>query len=235
MNLDKINEDIRSVKLTLKTIGLTHKTIESISTRALRSGRKQTGQFRSNRASRWRLNPNDPQYGTELDCKLILLKLYAQLFEFYNAPDLPERLQLIFNNYVKKPIVSQSYKDPLTKEYLCFEKFCIESNNPIHGHSQFHIGHHNPKLHPKHTPNNINWRTHRSNMAQSDVIMLDDNDFLVGNFIIKSKTGEIIKTMEQSMPLLIYPDGSLVCMGSFQIPADIAHILRKEAWPKDFV
>jgi DNA modification methylase len=59
-----------------------NKAIASIQAKALRTGRKVTGIHATNRASRWRLPPTHPQYGTEVNCKIIFVRLCAQLFCF---------------------------------------------------------------------------------------------------------------------------------------------------------
>lgn len=41
----------------------------------------------------------------------------------------------------------------------------------MHGHSSFHIGHEDPTRKPKHTPDNIGWRTFRSNLIQGNMTL----------------------------------------------------------------
>src|SRR5208282_5274771 len=84
--LEKINADLRKAKKGLIAGGLPAALISSVETRALKSGRRQTGQYQSNRASRWALDPNDPQFGTEVDCKIILLRLFGMILCFRDAP-----------------------------------------------------------------------------------------------------------------------------------------------------
>ncbi|WP_143296807.1 hypothetical protein [Burkholderia pseudomallei] len=145
----------------------------SIETRALRSGRRQTGEFQSNRQSRWRLNPADPQYGSEEDCKVILIILFAQLLLFRNAPRLndPVVVQILERDYLNHPIEVGSYRDALLLDHLDYQSFLDEIENPRHGHSEFHIGHQDPTLVPKHTPGNIYWRTYRSNLIQGNMTL----------------------------------------------------------------
>lgn len=101
-DIEQLNKDIKKLKKILKQNGFSQKLISAIETRALRSDRRQTGVFQSNRHSRWTLihdhpdHGTDPQYGTEVDCKTILLILLLCTLEFRNAPAIDD--PLIANN-----------------------------------------------------------------------------------------------------------------------------------------
>jgi hypothetical protein len=53
--LDELNADMRRLKGFLRSHAFPPNLISAIETRALRSGRRQTGVFQSNRTPRWRL------------------------------------------------------------------------------------------------------------------------------------------------------------------------------------
>lgn len=89
MGLDEVKADLRAVQKGFRDAGVPANLLQGVSTRALRSARRQTGEFRSNRQSRWTLDERDPQYGTETDCKIINIRLLGILCEFLNGP--PER------------------------------------------------------------------------------------------------------------------------------------------------
>jgi hypothetical protein len=76
----------------LRAAGVPGNVVGAIRTKALRTGRKVTGEFATNRDPRWSLDINHPQYGTEIDCKIIFVKLAAQIFCFDNAPSMPTEL-----------------------------------------------------------------------------------------------------------------------------------------------
>lgn len=70
---------MRALDKALRKAGIHTKLIGAVATRALKSGRRKTGEFPSNRANRWSLKVGDPQFGTELDCRIIYLKLWGMI------------------------------------------------------------------------------------------------------------------------------------------------------------
>jgi hypothetical protein len=169
--LEELDHDLGAVRKGLRGVGVPSKLISGISTRALRSGRRQTGEFQSNRDPRWKLKANDPQYGTEEDCKAIELRLLGMMCEFVNAPVPDNTVQGILAKYISHMPVPGNYRDALTLERLDYNDFLEEATSPTWGHSKFHIGHIDPKQVPKHTPGNIGWRTMRSNLIQGDMTL----------------------------------------------------------------
>jgi hypothetical protein len=153
-----------------------------------------TGEFATNRDPRWTLNPSHPQYGTELDCKIIFVKLAAQIFCFDNAPPVPTVLTRVSKeiktlapnlqsiceeHYLGHHIKTNSYRDALLLERFDFNDLVVEGLNPVHGHSSFHIGHEDPTRKPKHTPDNVGWRTFRSNLIQGNMTLRQARIYLV--------------------------------------------------------
>lgn len=161
-----------AVSAALRRAGIPARTVQSIKTKALRTGRKVTGEHRTNRDARWTLMPTHPQYGTEVDCKIIFVKLAAQIFCFSNAPSPEENLRLTLEeNYLGSEIRSGTFRDSLLLERFDFNALIQEGLNPIHGHSSFHMGHEDPTRQPRHTPDNVAWRTLRSNLIQGDMTL----------------------------------------------------------------
>ena len=169
--IEELNHDIRAVRKGLRAAGVPSNLIGGISTRATKSGRRQTGEFRSNRDPRWKLKPNDPQYGTEEDSKIIELRLLGMMCEFVNAPVPGDAAREILAKYIGHMPEPGTYRDALTKERLDYNDFLSEASNPAWGRSKFHIGHDDPSKTPKHTPENISWRTIRSNLIQGDMTL----------------------------------------------------------------
>jgi len=179
-DVKKVNADIKIVKKAFKDAGVPKAIVSAVETRALRSGRRQTGEFKSNRASRWKLKSNDPQYGSELDCKIIFLRLLGMVLAFAKAPIIaPDVIDLLSMNYVGLPVNSGTYRDALLLEVLDYEEFKQEAQAPKHGHSAFHIGHQDPTAVPKHVPDNIFWRTHRSNLIQGDMTLRQARIYII--------------------------------------------------------
>jgi len=169
--LEEIDNDLRTVRRGMRAADVPANILSGISTRALRSGRRQTGEFQSNRNSRWTLKANDPQYGTEEDCKKIELRLIGMLCEFVNGPVPDDDIREILAKYIGHVPVTGSYRDALTKERLDYNHFLAEATTPTWGRSTFHIGHDDPTRIPKHKPENISWRSHRSNLIQGDMTL----------------------------------------------------------------
>lgn len=145
--------------------------LAAIETRAMRTGRKLTGQHRSNRASRWTLSPEDPQFGTREDCQTIFIRLLAMLMEFADAPRLPREIEELLERYLGRPLQRDSYRDSLTLQRLSYAVVFAECETPRPGHSVLHIGHRDPRLRPKHVPTNVEWREARSNLIQGEMTL----------------------------------------------------------------
>ena len=154
--------------------------MNGIETRALRTGRKLTGPHATNRHARWSRPVDHPQYGAELNCKIIAVKLFAQIFCFDNAPELHDALRdRLGERYLGAPIEPGSYRDSLLLEQFDFKDLAEEGLDPVHGHSSFHMGHEDPTQMPKHTPGNISWRTKRSNLIQGDMTLREARIYFV--------------------------------------------------------
>lgn len=127
-----LDADRRAVKAAFRSAGCPNKLLAGLETRALKSGRRQTGQFQSNRDPRWTLVTNDPQFGTERDCKIIQLRLMAMLLQFKNPPAVDNLiLQKLESNYLGEKIVAGSYRDSLLLESLNYDEFVIEAQSEI--------------------------------------------------------------------------------------------------------
>jgi hypothetical protein len=185
-DLTEINFDIRRLRSLLVANGFSTGLLDSIATRALRSGRRQTGDFQSNRHSRWTLINNDPvigtdpQYAPEVDCKNIFIILLLTTLEFRNATVIVDPiLTELFTKYLGRSIQPGSMKDSLLLEYLDFNILLEEAISPTHGHSSFHIGHIDPKRVPKHSPENVAWRSWRSNLIQGDMTLRQARIYII--------------------------------------------------------
>jgi len=192
--LAEVEEHSIAMGAALRAAGLHSKTVSSIRTKALKTGRKVTGLYATNRDPRWELDPGHPQYGTEIDCKIIFVKLCAQIFCFDNAPAIPHELtrvaqhikelgpnlkQICEEQYLGHEIIAGTFRDSLLLERFDFEDLRQEGLTPVHGHSSFHLGHENPSLTPRHRPDNIAWRTFRSNLIQGNMTLRQSRIYFV--------------------------------------------------------
>ena len=178
-NLPQVRTDCTSVKKLLRALDIPTKLINSIGTKALRTGRKITGEHKTNRDSRWVVATTNPQYASELDSRLIFLKLCAMMFEFIHAPRLDGELRTLLESYLGKPIKRGRYKDALLLEALDYRTMRDDALTPTHGASVYHIGHEDPTLTPRHVPGNISWRTSRSNLIQGNMTLRQSRIYLL--------------------------------------------------------
>lgn len=175
-----INQHKLAVKRSLRNHGVPDRLLNGIETRALRSGRRQTGEFQSNRQARWTLDPNDPQYGNERDCKIIVVRLFGMLLAFEDPPNIDDdERDIIKRHYIGAPLQPGTYKDSLLLESMSYPDFAAEAAAPTHGTSNFHIGHEDPTIHPKHIPENIMWRSHRSNLIQGNMTLRQARIYII--------------------------------------------------------
>jgi hypothetical protein len=172
-DLQQLDTDLRAARKALRAIGIPTSLITGITTRAQKSGRRTTGEFRSNRDSRWTLRKADPQYGTEHDCKLIELRLIATLLEFEGAPSIDGATQTMLESRLGRSLQKDGFRDELTLEKLSYDEIAAEAQSPRQGWSGFHIGHRDAAQKPKHTPDNVEWRTERSNLIQGNLTLAE--------------------------------------------------------------
>lgn len=198
LSLKELDHDIRELKRILKNNGFPSKLISAIETRALRSGRRQTGVFKSNRQSRWTLisghpvHGTDPQYGTEQDCKTILIILLLTTLEFQNAPFIDDnKINELSERYLGRALEPGTFRDSLLLEFLDFQALRAEAESPTHGKSEFHIGHLDPTRIPKHVPENVAWRTLRSNLIQGNMTLREARIYIIKLIARYFELGEI--------------------------------------------
>jgi hypothetical protein len=194
MSLADLNADLKTVKRGLREAGVPTKLISAVETRALRSGRRQTGPFRSNRDPRWKLQKNDPQYGSESNCKKVFFRLCATLLEFDGAPPVDAQTTAILEKRLGRSLVPNSFRDELTLEKLSYPGLIAEVLNPTPGISAVHIGHRDPTLTPRHVPENIEWRTERSNLIQGNLTLREARTKLVELIARYFELGEVTIT-----------------------------------------
>jgi hypothetical protein len=176
---EQVHRDFKAAKVALRDANMPARLIGSIETKALRTARKQTGQHATNRQSRWAVNSENPQYGTERDCRIIFIILCAMIFEFRNSPPLTDEARELFERYLGKKIKKGTYQDALLLEKLEYRKLRNDALSPQHGFGVYHIGHQNPTLHPRHVPQNVAWRTSRSNLIQGNMTLREARIYLL--------------------------------------------------------
>lgn len=132
MDTSAIDQDLRAVRRGLRQAGVPAGVVTAIATRALRAPRRKTGAFPANRQARWTLSPSHPDYGTERDCKVMLLRLYGMMLEFRNAPQVDSVTRQVLEKYLGKTIQPGTYEDALTLERLDYGRLVAGAAAPVH-------------------------------------------------------------------------------------------------------
>jgi hypothetical protein len=134
-----------------------------------RTSRRQTGPYKTNRATRWTLNPDHPDYTAIEQIPLIEAKLYAMALEFDGAPTVPEQVRAAASTLLGKEPKAGAYRCPVTGRPMSFAELLSESDRPTPGRSSFHVGHILPKaMQGANTADNPYWTTSLGNRIQGD-------------------------------------------------------------------
>lgn len=156
-----------------------HKKIE---TKTYLTDRAQTGPHQTNREYRWEANPDSVQFALRRTCWNIEFTLLHQLLRFDGTPE------EIWNKAVELNLVSnnsQLARCPVTMEPLSFARLKAEIDSPVHGHSEFQVGHLDPlkatsryEHEAGHSPNNISWITRDGNRIQGSYSLEETRNLL---------------------------------------------------------
>jgi hypothetical protein len=74
----------------------------------------------------------------------------------------------------------------LLLEQLDYHALRDDNLAPQHGYGVYHIGHQDPTLQPRHVPENISWRTSRSNLIQGNMTLREARIYilkLIGRYL----------------------------------------------------
>jgi hypothetical protein len=169
-SIPALKADIKKLVKVVKSAGVPTKLIGSIKTKCLRTPRRQTGRIerRTNRHPRWSIAPDHPDYAPEVEAHLVLLRLLVEMLLMENAPIVDrELLKTLFKTYLGVALPEGPIKDPVTDEVFDFRELVNDvAHKPQHGYSKFHIGHQDPRFHPKHLHLNVRWQLKSSNDFQ---------------------------------------------------------------------
>ena len=219
--LSEVKAHVAAAGAALRAGGVHSKVVDAIRTKALLTAKKVGGAYATNRKPRWQETEDHPQYGTEHDCNIIFVKLSAQIFCFENAPPVPTAIRrvpadikalgpllqtILEDRYLGYEIRPNTFKDSLLLERFDFADLVNEGLNPVHGHSSFHIGHEDPTRKPKHVPDNIQWRTFRSNMIQGNMTLPQARLYFVKMIARYFDLGELQLAGEAASEVMADPD-----------------------------
>jgi hypothetical protein len=134
-----------------------------------RTPRRQTGPYKTNRESRWKLKPDHPDYTAPDQIPLIEAKLFAMSLEFDHAPDVPRNVAAAAAQILEHDPIRGSYRCPISGRPLSFTEMLEEARRPQHGRSAFHVGHVRPKARGGiNTAENTYWTSDLGNRIQGD-------------------------------------------------------------------
>jgi hypothetical protein len=156
------------------------KIADKVQRQVRRSPRRQTGKYKTNRASRWILDSGHPDYTAANQIPKIEAKLFAMALEFNGAPDLPEEVAEAASKVLGKPVTAGAYRCPVSGRSMSFKTLVKEGKEPTHGQSAFHVGHVRPKaMGGVNDPDNTYWTSDLGNRIQGDKTLADTIKIIV--------------------------------------------------------
>lgn len=163
-----------------------HNTFKEILTNKIKvktylTDRVQTGSHKTDREKRWEVHPESVHFATRKCCIQIECTLINQLCHFADFP------KEIFEKLIKNSLITNAgevFRCPITLEPMSFQKLKDEIEKPVHGKSDFQIGHLNPLKRSiddpisGHTPKNISWVSSEGNRIQGDLSLEETRKLL---------------------------------------------------------
>ena len=101
-----------------------------------RTPRRLTGEYKTNRACRWVLDPSHPDYTSAKEICRIEAKLYAMALEFVDAPDVPDSIAKAASKILGKKLENGPYRCPVTGRPMSFTELLKEAKSPKAGRSR---------------------------------------------------------------------------------------------------
>lgn len=144
--------------------------------------RVQTGDYKTNREKRWEVRPESVHFALRQDCFAIEVSLVNQMMRFEGFPQsVRDRAadDELFDN------TATVARCPITMDEFRFSDFKTSLISPVHGRSDFQVGHLNPlkaNAHPGesagHVADNVAWISADGNRIQGD-LSLDETRTLM--------------------------------------------------------
>ncbi len=134
-----------------------------------RTPRRQTGPYKTNRESRWKLDPTHPDYTAADQIPRIEAKLFATTLDFEGAPKVPSSVRAAAAEILGHQPAPGAYRCPVSGRSMNFGEMVKEAKEPKHGRSSFHVGHIKPKaVGGTNTAENTYWTTDLGNRIQGE-------------------------------------------------------------------
>ena len=167
-------DDLRILTRFFQSLGYP-KLVSKVTRASGRTARRQTGEWPTNRASRWSLPEEHPQYASREECSRISAKLLAQVLEFHGAPESPPEVKRVAARILGKEPKSGDYDCPISGLPLKFDHLVDSTDiNPRHGMSAFAMGHVVPLgsfdgVSGRHVAENVVWMHEWGNRVQGNL------------------------------------------------------------------
>lgn len=159
--------------------------LNKIKVKTYLTDRVLTGEYKTNREKRWEVHPASVHFAFRRNCMEIEYQLVTQLCSFEGFP-LNLKQQLDAAHLLGTCEVP--YRCPITLDPLSFDAFVVEIQQPVHGKSDFQVGHLNPLKalnddpHSGHTSLNIGWISLHGNRIQGS-LTLEQTKRLLGRIV----------------------------------------------------
>lgn len=154
---------------------------DKIKVKTYLTDRVQTGEHKTDREKRWEAHPESVHFAFRRSCLEIERRLITQLCHFLQFP--PDLYELLTRDgMVTKE--QKPYRCPVTLNPLSFKQFEEEMKKPLHGKSNFQVGHLNPlKLITDdptsgHISENIGWLSADGNRIQGNLSLKETRELL---------------------------------------------------------
>jgi hypothetical protein len=154
---------------------------DKIKVKTYLTDRVQTGDHKTNREKRWEVHPESVHFAFRRNCLEIERRLVTQLCHFEHFPS------NLYDLLIKEDMIveeNKPYRCPVTLDPLSFKEFEEEVKNPLHGRSNFQVGHLNPlKLMTDdpasgHIQENIGWFSADGNRIQGSLSLNETRKLL---------------------------------------------------------
>ena len=155
---------------------------DKIKVKTYLTDRVLTGLHKTNREKRWEVHPRSVHFAFRRECIAIEYELITQLCAFEGFS---ENFRAMLQEQGILPQTMAASRCPITLEPLVFQKFREELMNPVHGKSNFQVGHLNPlklddpnSLIGGHTSRNIAWISANGNRIQGSMSLEEVRNLL---------------------------------------------------------
>lgn len=140
-----------------------------------------TGVHKTNREKRWETHPESVHFALRKTCQEVEYSLMKQIFAFEKVP---EDLLKIFKSVEADEKLKIPFRCPITMAPMSFPQFESELLSPIHGKSNFQVGHLNPLKAVNgdetfgHTAKNISWISSDGNRIQGSLSLKETRNLI---------------------------------------------------------